>query len=42
VIDEHLGLIDQPAERVGMDDAVAVALVFTAELRWRFREASAA
>ena len=30
VIDEHLGLVDQPAERGGMDDAVAVALVLRA------------
>ena len=27
VIDEHLGLVDQPAERRGVDDAVAVALI---------------
>jgi hypothetical protein len=30
VIDEHLGLVDQPAERGGMHDAIAVALIFGA------------
>ena len=30
VIDEHLRLVFQAAERVGMDDAVAVALEFAA------------
>ena len=28
VVDEHLGLVDEAAERGGMHDAVAVALVF--------------
>jgi hypothetical protein len=42
MIDEHLGLVDQSAESVGMDDAIAIALVFAAELRWRLREAPAA
>ena len=32
VIDEHLGLVDQAPEGVGMDDAIAVALEFAAEL----------
>ena len=31
VIDEHLGLVDQPAKRGGMHDAIAVALIFRAD-----------
>ena len=33
VVHEHLGLVDEAAERVGMDDAVAVALELAAEAR---------
>ncbi len=32
VIDEHLGLVDQPAKRRGMNDAVAIALIFRSVL----------
>ena len=42
VIDEHLGFVDQPAEGVGMNDAIPVALVFAAEPGWGFSEASTA
>ena len=42
VVHEHLGLVDEPPERVRMHDAVAVALVFTAELRRRLVAAAAA
>jgi len=34
VIDEHLGLVDQCAKGVRMNNAIAVALVFATELRW--------
>jgi hypothetical protein len=36
VVDEHLGLVFQPAERGGMDDAVAVALELGARRGGRF------
>src|ERR1700731_1437318 len=42
VIDEHLSLVDQPAKRVRMDDAVAVALKLAAKLRRTLRVAPAA
>ncbi len=42
VIDEHLGLVDQAPKGVRMNDAIAVALVFAAELRRGFGEAPAA
>ena len=42
VVQEHLRLVDQPAERGGMHDAVAVALEVVARGRWRDRVAPAA
>ena len=42
VVEEHLGLVDQPAERGGVHDAVAVALKVVARGRWRDRVAPAA
>jgi hypothetical protein len=42
VIHEHLGLVDQAAEGVGMDDPVAIPLEFAAECRRRFRKSPAA
>jgi hypothetical protein len=42
VIDEDLGLVDQAAKGVGMDDAIAVALKLAAEFRLRLRKAPAA
>ena len=35
VVDEHLGLVDEAAESVGVDDAIAVALELAAKLRLR-------
>jgi hypothetical protein len=32
VVDEHLGLVDEASEGIGVDDAVAVALELAAEL----------
>ena len=42
VVQEHLRLVDQPAERGGMDDAVAVALELGAGRRRRLGMAAAA
>src|SRR5580692_4924196 len=42
VVDEHLGLVDQPAERGGMDDAIAVPLIFRTVGGLRLRVAAAA
>ena len=41
VVDEHLGLVGEPAEGIAMDDAIAVALVFAAEFRRRLGMAPA-
>ena len=41
VVDENLGFVHQPAERRGMDDPVAIALVFRAVRRRRFGVAPA-
>src|ERR1044072_3804567 len=41
VIHEHLALVDQAAEGVGMDDAVAIPLELAAECRWWFRKSAA-
>ena len=40
VVDEDLGLVFEPPEGGGMDDAVAVALVFGAAPRGRLRDAA--
>src|SRR5882757_3631555 len=42
VVDEHLGLVHQPAKCRGMYDAVAVTLIFGAVRRRRFEVAAAA
>src|ERR1700683_1185885 len=42
VVDEYLRLVDQPPERVGMDNPIAVALELTAKLRLGFRVTPAA
>ena len=42
VIDEHLGLVGQPAEGIGMNDAIAVALKLAAVLRRWFGITAAA
>src|SRR6185437_13933698 len=42
VVDEHLRLVDQAPERIGMNDAVAVALVLPTQIRFRLRVAPAA
>ena len=39
VIDEHLRLVDQAAKGGGMDDAIAVALIFAAKSRAAARRA---
>ena len=41
VVDEDLGLVDEPTKRRRMHDAVAVALEFGAVTRWRFGHAPA-
>ena len=38
---EHLRLVLEAAKRLAMDDAVAVALVFGADVGWRFGEGAA-
>ena len=42
VIHEHLGLVDQAAKRIRMDDAVAIALELGAKSRRRLGKAPAA
>ena len=42
VIHKDLGLINQPAESVRVDDAIAIALKLTAEFWLRLRVATAA
>ena len=42
MIDEDLRLVDQPAEGVRVDDAIAVALKLAAEFRLRLGVATAA
>ncbi len=42
VIHEHLGLVDQAPEGVGMDDPIAIPLKFAAEFGFRFGVAAPA
>src|SRR6266849_1336297 len=42
VIDENLGLVDQPAESGRMHDAIAIPLIFRTVSRFRFRVAAPA
>ena len=37
VIDEHLGLVGEPSERIAMDDAIPIALKLAAVLWWWLR-----